>query len=203
MNTFSRIEKILTSPKLFWKIYKKEAESSKKIFFSFVIPLSLIPALLYTISWVLLGPSLDSKDYPIRMVIIGFLIVLFFQLFNIFIKVCVFGIIAKSFTKESKFDDAFKLIANSHVPYWIGLTLFFLVSPFVGQSVYSYYSLLLLIVLICFIYQVIILFYGVPIMTGILANRGWYIFISFLIVGLINFLLYNLLIRNNNSYFTS
>jgi ABC-type multidrug transport system permease subunit len=108
MNLVDRVKNLLITPKVEWLVIKSENASVQKMLTTYVIPLSLIPAvsaLLSGLIWHSIGLGLANALAAIVMAIIGF-----------YAGTYIADALAPSFSSEKDLDRSAQLVGYSYTP---------------------------------------------------------------------------------------
>jgi len=152
MNLIYRVKNIIISPKTEWDVVANEEPNIQQIITGYVIPLALIFAIANFVDYSLIW------GYSVTLGIIQAIVVVFTQVFAVFILAFVVDVIAPIFGTQKNIGRAVQLIAYSLTPLWIGGIV----------NIYLYQRLGILIILFG-LYGMYLLYLGI---TPLLQTPG-------------------------------
>lgn len=148
MNIFERAKKIIIEPKNEWLVINDEETGPSQLLLTYLIPLSLIPAVASFIGFGLVGISVpfagtySSISWGIKQAIISLLS----TVGGAFISAYVIDMLALSFGAVKNYNKAFQLVVYSYTPTM--LAGIFLIAPSISilstlAGIYGLYLLYL------------------------------------------------------------
>lgn len=148
MNIFERAKKIIIEPKNEWLVINNEETGPSQLLLTYLIPLSLIPAVASFIGFGLVGISVpfagtySSISWGIKQAIISLLS----TVGGAFISAYVIDMLALSFGAVKNYNKAFQLVVYSYTPTM--LAGIFLIAPSISilstlAGIYGLYLLYL------------------------------------------------------------
>jgi len=171
MNLVNRVKNMLITPKTEWVTIESENTSHAKLFFAYVLPLALIPAIAAFIGYGLIGHSywggrVHSISWGVRQAVSQ----LITMCAGTYIAAFVIYLLADTFNSKKDFNKAFELVAYAYTPM------------FVGGIFYIYPSISWLASL-CGIYGLYLLYIGLqPIMVTPNEKKTGYFVVSLLVM---------------------
>ncbi|HSD36230.1 MAG TPA: Yip1 family protein [Rhodocyclaceae bacterium] len=151
MNIVERAKNILLSPKTEWPVIDNESSSVKSIYTEYLVLLAAIPAIAGFIGMSLIGYSMVGVTVRVPLVagiatlILGYAL----SLVTVYVIAIIADALAPSFQGEKNLFNAFKLIAFSMTPGFLG-GIFSLLPAFSALG------------LLASLYGVYVLYLGVP-----------------------------------------
>ena len=141
----NRIKNIIMSPKTEWDVIEGETTPHVKLFTSYILPLSLIPAIAAFIGYGLIGYSVlgfhvHSIEWGVRQAIVQWIT----MAIGVYITAFVVDFLAEHFGAKKNFDKSFSLVAHAYTPALLGGIFYILPSISWLAFVPGIYSLYLL-----------------------------------------------------------
>jgi hypothetical protein len=146
MNIVERAKKIIIKPKETWEEISKEKADVKTILTTYIIPLSLIPALSYIIGYSLIGLRVPYGEYvriPLTSSLLTGVVTLIFNILGVFISAFVIKTISGYFSADTDFTNSFKLVAYSSTPVFLA-SIFNIIPALSVLSILGLYGIYLL-----------------------------------------------------------
>jgi len=120
-NIFTRAANIMFSPEKEWRAIEMETPKTSSIFFGYVFPLALIPAIFSILGYGLIGVSwgwgfkFTSWTWGIEIGLTSFIT----SIAGAYITALIVNTLAPSFKTQKNFGRAMQLVAYSFTPMWI------------------------------------------------------------------------------------
>jgi len=169
----NRVKEIIINPKKEWEVIAGENTPHVKLFMSYVLPLSLIPAIASFIGYGLIsfsafGVHASFISWGIRQAITHWVAIVG----AIYATAYVVNFLAENFGAKKNFDQAFSLVAYSFTPMLIGGIFYILPSLFFLAG-------------LCGLYGLYLLYLGIQPMMKAPADKNVNYFIVSLIVAIV------------------
>ncbi len=151
-NLIDRVKNILTKPKVEWQVISNEEPNVTKILFGYVIILALIPTIAAIVGYGLIGNSVMGYTYRSWSMAFETGIIQFLSaIIGVFLTAWIVDLLAPSFESEKNFGRSFQLVAYSYTPGLIAGIILLVPS-------------LSIIMTIAMIYNIYLLFIGLPLL---------------------------------------
>lgn len=176
---FARVKRLTLSPAQEWKIISEEKRSVSEIFFSFLLPFSLVTVVASYIGYGIVGSKQDMFGL-IASEKLGFRYATYYSILilsTIFISSLVISMIATFFQANNSYSRNFKLVVYSFTPSMAATVL--LIIPALAP-----------LVLITGVYNLLLLYVGLNRITNVLKEKKWGYYFS--IIGTLVFVFFSL-----------
>jgi len=161
MNIVERAKNIILSPKTEWPVIESESSSIQSIYTEYLVLLAAIPAIAGFIGMTLIGYSMFGVTVRTPLVagvatlILGYAL----SLVMVYVIALIADALAPSFQGQKNFFNAFKLIAFSMTPGFLG-------------GVFSLLPALAVLGLLASLYGIYLLYLGVPTLIKVPQDKA-------------------------------
>jgi len=170
---FKRVKEILIAPKTEWTAIEGENTPYMKLFMSYVLPLSFIPAIAAFIGYGIIGTRFmgvhfHSIGFGIRQAVVQWVA----MVAGVFLTAAIINLLADSFGAKKNYDRAFALVAYSYTPMF--LAGIFLLLPSLSW-----------LAMLAGLYGLYILYLGMKPMMGVSDEKNTVYFIISLVATIV------------------
>jgi len=182
MNIISRVKNILITPQTEWPVINTETETPQSLFFKYVIPLSLIPAVCMFIGYGFIG--MGNAFFHVRGIQLGLIMGVnsfIGSILTYFICTYIVDAVGPSFSSPKNLGKSAQLVAYSYTAFWVvGICYLF---PMLG------------ILALLGLYSIYLFYVGVPVLKHtpedkrvvfMLVCAGVIILVSLVIAGILS-----------------
>jgi hypothetical protein len=115
-----RAKGILLAPKQEWPIIAAEKAGHSKVFLSWLLPLSLIPAVAAVIGYGLIGHSIGGWGVSLKLGLLHGMLQLVATIGGVWLTALIVNALAERYASVKNLDRAFALIAYAYTPAYLG-----------------------------------------------------------------------------------